>query len=161
MAVYVQIPNITGGATEQNHTGWIQMDSLQFGVARALNNPLGHATSREAGQPTVSEIHCTKAMDSASIELFGWSVSKFDAKDVKIDVVSTGRTDAPFASYTLNNAVISGYSVSAAGNSQPTESISFNFTKISEKYVSYGADNKTITATVVKGYDLAIGKASP
>ena len=58
-------------------------------------------------------------MDSASIELFGWSVSKFDAKDVKIDVVSTGRTDAPFASYTLANAVISGYSVSAAGNSQP------------------------------------------
>src|ERR1700722_2884859 len=150
MAVYVQIPNVTGGATEQNHTGWIQMDSLQFGVARALNNPLGHATSREAGQPTVSEIHCTKAMDSASIELFGWSVSKFD-------VVSTGRTDAPFASYTLNNAVISGYSVSAAGNSQPTESISFNFTKIEETYLTIAADNTTIVSTTVKGYDLALG----
>ena len=60
MAVYVQIPNVTGGATEQNHTGWIQMDSLQFGVARSLNNPLGHATSREAGQPTVSEIIAPK-----------------------------------------------------------------------------------------------------
>jgi type VI secretion system secreted protein Hcp len=158
MSVYVQIPNITGGATEQNHTGWIQVDSLQFGVGRALNNPLGHATSREAGQPNVSEIHVTKSMDSASIELFGWSVSKFDAKKIQIDVTSTGRTDKPFATYMCENAVISGYSVSAPRDGQPSESISFNFTKITEKYTSYGADNVTVLATVVKGYDLALGK---
>jgi type VI secretion system secreted protein Hcp len=97
-------------------------------------------------------------MDSASIELFGWSVSKFDAKKVQIDVTSTGKTDKPFASYTLENSVISGYSVSAPRDGQPTESISFNFTKITEKFVSYGADNKTVLATVVKGYDLALGK---
>jgi type VI secretion system secreted protein Hcp len=160
MSVYLQIPDITGGVTEENHTGWVQVDSLQFGVGRNLNNPLGHATSREAGQPNVSEIHVTKQMDNASIELFGWSVSKFDAKDVKIDVTSTGRTDKPFATYTLSNAVISGYSVSTAGNSQPSESISFNFTKIEEKYMTIGADNKTVLSTVVKGYDLALGKAT-
>jgi type VI secretion system secreted protein Hcp len=158
MSVYVQIPAVTGGATETNHVGWIQVDSLQFGIGRALNNPLGHATSREAGQPNVSEIHVTKSMDSASIELFGWSVSKFDAKLIKIDVTSTGKTDKPFAAYTLDNAVISGYSVSAPRDGQPTESISFNFTKITEKFISYGADNKTVLATVVKGYDLALGK---
>jgi type VI secretion system secreted protein Hcp len=158
MAVYVQIPSVTGGATEDNHVGWIQVDSLQFGVGRALNNPLGHATSREAGQPNVSEIHVTKSMDSASIELFGWAVSKFDAKILKIDVTSAGKGDKPFASYTLENAVISGYSVSAPREGNIAESISFNFTKITEKFVSYGADNKTVLATVVKGYDLALAK---
>jgi type VI secretion system secreted protein Hcp len=157
MSVFVQIPSITGGATEKNHTGWIQVDSLQFGVGRSLNNPLGHATSREAGQPTVSEIHVTKQMDNASIELFGWSVASFNTKVIKIDVTSTGRTDKPFASYQLDNAVISGYSVSAGGNSQPTESISFNFTKIQETYLTIGADTTTIVSTTVKGYDLALG----
>jgi len=156
MSVYVQIPAITGGATETNHTGWIQVDSLQFGVGRALNNPLGHATSREAGQPNVSEIHVTKQMDSASIELFGWSVSKFDAKQIKIDIVSTGRED-PFTTYTLENAVISGYSVSVAGDSMPSEAISFNFTKIEEKFTQIGADMKA-GSPVVKGYDLAVGR---
>jgi len=157
MSVFVQIPGITGGATEKNHTGWIQVDSMQFGVGRSLNKPLGHATSREAGQPTVSEIHVTKQMDNASIELFGWSVASFSTKKIQIDVTSTGRTDKPFASYKLENAVISGYSVSGSGNSQPTESISFNFTKIEETYLTIGADNTTIVSTTVKGYDLALG----
>src|SRR5271165_570142 len=158
MSVYVQIPGVTGGATETNHVGWIPVDSLQFGVGRALNNPLGHATSREAGQPNVSEVHVTKSMDSASIELFGWSVSSFATKKVQVDVTSTGRTDKPFATYSLDNAVISGYSISAPRDGSITESISFNFTKITEKFTSYGADNTTVLATVVKGYDLALGK---
>ncbi len=156
MAVFVQIPGITGGSTEKNHVGWIKVDSLQFGVGRSLNNPLGHATSRESGQPNVSEIHVTKPMDNASIELFGWSVSEFTAKAVVIDVVSTGRTDMPFASYNLDQAVISGYSVAASGDSMPSESISFNFTKIEETFVTVGSD-MTVTSTVVKGYDLALG----
>lgn len=156
MAVFVQIPGITGGATETNHVGWIKVDSLQFGVGRSLNNPLGHATSREAGQPNVSEIHVTKPMDNSSIELFGWSVAAFDAKTVVIDVVSTGRTDKPFASYTLDLSVISGYSVAASGDSMPSESISFNFTKIEEAFITVGAD-MTTTTTIRKGYDLALG----
>ena len=42
MSVFVQIPGVTGGATEQNHTGWIQVDSLQFGVGRCAVHRLGH-----------------------------------------------------------------------------------------------------------------------
>jgi type VI secretion system secreted protein Hcp len=156
MAVFVKIPDITGGATEKKHVGWIKVDSLQFGVGRSLNNPLGAATSREAGHPTISEIHVTKSMDNSSIELFGWSVSKFDAKKVVVDVVSTGREDA-FTTYTLENAVISGYTVSTAGESMPSESISFNFTKIEKKFIQIGADMKA-ASPVVKGYDLALGR---
>src|SRR5262245_26475844 len=115
MAVFLHIPGIKGGATEKKHEGWVKVDSLQFGVGRTISTPVGAATSREAGMPNVSEIHVTKPMDASSIELFGWSVSKYDAKKVKVDVVSTGRDD-PFTTYTLDNAVISGYSVSAAGD---------------------------------------------
>jgi len=156
MALYLKIPGIKGGATEKNHEGWVKVDSLQFGVGRSLNQPTGAATSREAGQPNVSEVHVTKPMDNSSIELFGWSVSKFDAKKVIVDVVSTGRDDA-FTTYTLDNAVISGYSVSASGDSMPSESISFNFTKIEEKFTQIGADMKA-GSPVVKGYDLATAR---
>jgi type VI secretion system secreted protein Hcp len=158
MAVFLFIPDIKGGATEKKHEGWVKVDSLQFGVGRSLSNPFGAATSREAGQPTVSEVHVTKPMDNASIALFGWSVAQFDAKKVKIDVVSTGREE-PFTTYTLENAVISGYSVSSSGESMPSESISLNFTKIEERFVQIGADMKP-GSPVVKGFDLATGRAT-
>jgi len=156
MAVFLFIPGIKGGSTEKNHEGWVKVDSLQFGVGRQLNDPYGHATSRESGFPKVSEVHVTKGMDTASIELFGWSVGKFDAKAVKVDVVSTGRSDSPFTTYSLDNAVISGYSVAAGGDSLPTESISFNFTKIEERFVPVDANMKS-GSPVNKGFDLAKG----
>jgi hypothetical protein len=40
-----------------NKTGWIQVDSMQFGAGRAVNNSGGHATSKEQGQPNVNEIN--------------------------------------------------------------------------------------------------------
>jgi type VI secretion system secreted protein Hcp len=158
MAVYLNIPGVKGGATEKNHEGWLKVDSLQFGVGRAISSPVGASSSREASQPTVSEITVSKPMDNSSIELFGWSVSKFDSKTLKIDIVSAGRDD-PFTQYELENAVISGYSVSAPGEGMPMESISFNFTKIQEKFMPVGADQKAGTP-VVKGYDLALAKAT-
>jgi type VI secretion system secreted protein Hcp len=156
MAVYVKIDGIKGGATEKTHKEWVKVDSLQFGVGRSLNDPYGHATSREAGFPKVSEVHVTKNMDNSSILLFGWAVGKFDAKQVKIDVVSTGRGDSPFTTYTLENAVISGYSIASHGESLPTESITFNFTKIVENFVTINAD-MTPGNPINKGFDLALG----
>jgi len=156
MAVYVYIPDIKGGVTEKGHKDWVKVDSLQFGVGRSLNDPYGHATSREAGCPKVSEVHVTKNMDNSSILLFGWAVGKFDAKQVKIDVVSTGRGSDPFTTYTLDNAVISGYSIASHGESLPTESITLNFTKIVERFVTIGADMKG-GDPITKGFDLALG----
>jgi len=156
MAVYLKIDGINGGATEKSHNQWIKVDSLQFGVGRSLNDPYGHATSREAGFPKVSEVHVTKNMDNSSILLFGWAVGKFDAKPVKIDVVSTGRGDTPFTTYQLTNAVISGYSIASHGEALPTESITFNFTKIVENFTTINPD-MTPGQPINKGFDLALG----
>jgi type VI secretion system secreted protein Hcp len=158
MAVYLFVPGIKGSVTEKNHKDWIKVDSMQFGVGRAISTPVGASQQREAGQPSVSEITVSKPMDNSSIELFGWSVAKFDAKKLKIDIVSTGRDD-PFTQFELENAVISGYSISAPGEGMPSESISFNFTKIQNKFMPTGTDQKAGTP-VVKAYDLAEAKAS-
>lgn len=158
MSVFLYIPDIKGGATEENHKEWVRVDSIQFGVGRSVSTPHGAATSREASTPNVSEIHVTKPMDNSSIELFGWSVSKYDAKNLKIDIVTTGRKD-PFTQFLLENAVISGYSVSASGDGMPMESISFNFTKLEQKFLPVGADMKSGNA-VRKGFDIATGKAT-
>ena len=53
-------PNVKSAPKSPNKgNGEIQVDSLQFGVARSLNNPVGKATSREAGSTSGSEIHIT------------------------------------------------------------------------------------------------------
>ena len=156
MAVYLKIPGIDGGATEQNHKQWIRLDSMQFGVGRHISTPVGVGTGREAGVPQISEVLVSKPMDLSSIELFGWSVAKYDAKKLQLDIVTTGRDD-PFTQYELENSVISGYSVSCASDGMPNESISLNFTKITEKFTPIGED-MTPGSPVTKGFDIATSK---
>jgi type VI secretion system secreted protein Hcp len=157
MSVYLYIPKINGGVTEKNHKQWIQVDSMQFGVHRNVRSDIGRATDRETGAPTVSEVSFAKTMDESSIELFGWAVAKWDAKECKIDIVSTGRDD-PFTTYKLTDAVISSYSVSSPSEGTPMEMLTLNFTKIEKKFTPIGADMKPGTP-VTKVYDLATAKA--
>lgn len=157
MAVYLKIPDIKGGATEDNHKEWIKVDSLQFAVTRNLKNPFGAATNRESGHPTVSEIHVTKPMDNSSLDLWAWAVDDFNTKTVKVDVVSTAKSKEPFATYSLENCVISGYQVSASGEAMPHESFSLNFTKIEKKFMQVSGTMKG-GSPVTKGFDLTLGK---
>ena len=141
MALFMKIDGINGSAEQSGHKQWISIHSAQFGIGRSISQHAGSGANREAGLPSVSEVTISKTMDNSSIELFGWSVAKLDAKTIKIDFVTTGDAD-PFVTYELTNAVISGYSVSSGGD-MPTESLSFSFTKISSKYVKISPDMKT------------------
>jgi type VI secretion system secreted protein Hcp len=155
VSVYLNVPNINGGATEQNHKKWIPVQSMTFGVNRNVSMNTGHATGREAALPNISEVHISKDMDLSSIELFGWSVAKYDAKKCKLDIVTTGRDD-PFTQYELDNCVISGYSV-AAGDGMPQETISLSFTKFTVKFTPID-ETMNPGSPVTKGFDIATGK---
>jgi type VI secretion system secreted protein Hcp len=58
-----------------------------------------------------------------------------------------------YATYKLENCMVSGYSVSSGGD-RPTESTSINFTKIEFMFVEQGVDNAS-TDTPRVSYDLA------
>ena len=159
MPIYMKIDGVDGSVTEADHTGWVELNSFQWGVGRGISTPVGSAANREASLPSISEIVVTRQMDKASSNLFDLSVSDATGKAVQIDFVQTatgGSGNIVYLHYELENALISGYSLSSGGN-DPSESISINFTKISQKWTDYDAANQNPTPTV-KGYDLANAK---
>ena len=143
MAAYLKMASIkTGESAAKGHegsSGWMEIGSLQFGSGRTISTPTGAATKREASLPRVSEVRVTKLQDSTSPLLFQESLIG-KAGDVTIDLTETG-TDSPavFCTVKLTNAILSSYSVSSSGE-RPTESLSYNFTKI--EYTYQGYDNK-------------------
>jgi type VI secretion system secreted protein Hcp len=148
---------IDGEATAENHTKWIDIQSVQFGIGRSIATPTGATANRESSEPSVSEIVVSKSLDSSSSKLFTESVTGKVGKKVEIHLVSTGSPGNVYAEYTLTNALISGYSVSSGGD-RPSESISINFTKIEYKFTPY--DNKNDAGTpVTVSYDLSTTKS--
>lgn len=155
MAIYAKLGKINGDATHENHKQWMTLDSLQWGVGRAIATPVGSAKNREASEPSISEVTVTKQMDESSPTLFTEACTG-KAMKVEIHLVTTGDPGDTYMEYTLTDAMISGYSVSSGGD-RPSESLSLNFTKLETKYTPYDSDHNPGNP-VTTSYDLSTAK---
>jgi type VI secretion system secreted protein Hcp len=148
---------VKGDVTADGHTGgWIELSSFQWGVGRGISSPTGASADRESSAPSISEITCTKMMDCATFALLNEALQG-EGVTVQIDLCKTDKgVLVVYATYTLTNTMISGYSVSSGGD-QPSESLSLNFTKVEYKYLgrdATGAEGSPQTVT----YDIGLAK---
>ncbi len=155
MAIYLHVEGLEGDVTAAGHEGWIECESFQWGVGRGITTPTGSSQERESTAPSVSEVTVVKNMDKCTPKLFEQSCVG-TSKLVKIDLVQTGEQLETYMAYELTDSLISSYSVSTGGD-RPSESVSFNFTKIEMKYTPY--DNKHKPGSPIPaGYDVSQGK---
>jgi type VI secretion system secreted protein Hcp len=131
----------------------VEVTSFQWGVGRGIGSPVGRSANREASAPSVSEIVVSKSMDKSS---FAWLQEALKGKGAACEIHFCS-TDAgqlkTYATYKLENCMISGYSVSSGGD-RPSETISINFTKVEYLFVEQGIDNANADTPRVS-YDLA------
>ena len=134
MAIYVEIGKIKGNVSADGHKDWIEVNSMSFGVGRAIPMMVGSQTNREATHPSFSEISFSKEMDDSSPYIFRESVVG-EGKQIKVHVVKTGANKLEsVVEYTLEAALVSSYSITSTGG-QPSETFTISFTKIEMKYV--------------------------
>ena len=158
MAIYIEYEGIKGNITANGYKDHIGVSSFQFGVGRGISMEAGNLANREATRPSISEITFTKLADISSTSLFKEAVTGSAGKKVVIKFVQTGADQlVEFMTYTLENCLVSGYSVSADGEGDPIESVSLSFAKIMVNYSDYDKSNKSATPQRV-GYDLATAK---
>ncbi|MGM8225548.1 Hcp family type VI secretion system effector [Cellvibrio sp. ARAG 10.3] len=158
MAIYVEYEGIKGNVTADGYKDHISVNSLQFGVGRGISMEPGNLSNREATRPTISEVTMTKPADTSATALFKEAVTGSSGKKVTIKFVQTGADKViEFMTYTLEDVLVSGYSVSADGESDPIESISLSFSKIMVNYNDYDKTNKSANPQRV-GYDLTTAK---
>jgi type VI secretion system secreted protein Hcp len=152
MAIYLKYAALEGSVTEQGHTKWIELDSFHWGVGRAIGTAARGSTSREHSEPSISEVTVTKRMDKASPKLFLDAVAgKLDAKvQIHFTTTNKGKVET-FLKFDLENTGLSGYSVSSGGD-MPVESLSLNFTKISNTFTGFDPGIGGSPETV--GFDL-------
>jgi type VI secretion system secreted protein Hcp len=147
---------IKGDVSAEGYKEWIELHSVQWGVGRGISTPVGSDSDRESSAPSVSEITITKDQDAGTIELLKAALEGEGVK-VVIDIVKTdSKKLEPYLTFTLEDVLISGYSISSGGD-RPTESISLNFTKIECKYTPMKSKNETGQPKVII-YSLAEAK---
>ncbi|WP_026179784.1 type VI secretion system tube protein Hcp [Hahella ganghwensis] len=160
MAIYLNFNNLSvkGNVTAEGYKDWIRLDGFEFGVSRHITMEAGHMSNREATRPSLSTLSIQKLMDSASSGLFKESLTGDAGVKAVIDVVRTAADKIEkFATYELEDVIISKYTVSAGGDSAPTESLSLSYSKLTMSYIAADRANKGASPERV-GYDLEAGK---
>ena len=152
MAIYIKFGDVEGGVTEDKHKGWIEVNSFQFEVARAVSSGAGGQT-RESTAPSISEIVVSKVNDIASPKLYEDSLAGTFDTPVTIEMTqTTKKATETYLKIELTDCGVSSYSISSGGDA-PMESLSLNFTKI--EYIPTPLDNKGNPKAGPKvGYDL-------
>ena len=152
MAIYMKYGSIKGPVTTEGFKDWIELESFHWGVGRNVGTAARGAYSREHSEPNLSEITVTKRGDVSSPKLFLDAVAgKLDNKvEIKFTTTTKGKVET-FLTYKLENTGLSAYSMSSGGD-MPSESLSLNFTKVSETFTAFDPGISGSPETV--GYDL-------
>jgi len=152
MALYMKYGDIKGPVTTDGFKDWIELNSFQWGATRHIGTAARGSTTREHSEPHLSEITVTKLTDVASPKLFLDAVAgKLDNK-VTISFTTTTKAKVEtFLKYELENCGLSHYQMSSGGE-DPMESLSLNYTKISETFTGHDPGISGSPETV--GYDL-------
>lgn len=156
MAIYLNFNanSPAGNVTAKGYEDWIEVDSFNFGIGRGITMEAGAMSNREATRPSISEVSVTKRIDAASGGLFKASVTGDEGVKVEIHVVQTGANSVEkYATYTLEECIISSYSISASAGGPPSEAISLSFAKIEADLTHADKTNKN-TKNMRVGYDL-------
>lgn len=156
MAIYINYAGIKGDVTADGYKDHIAADSFQFGVGRAVTMKGGQSANRECSTPSFAELCITKIVDGASPDLLGSAYGNAtEGKLVEIKFVKTGSGKAEtYMTYKLTDCLVSGYSVSAAGEGEPSESITLSYSKLEVEFASRDAANKS-KSPARTGYDIS------
>lgn len=158
MAIYLQYDGIKGNVTADGYKDHIAVDSVQFGVGRGISMEPGNMSNREATRPSVSEITISKVADNSVTAIFKEAVTGSAGKKVVIKFVRTGADKVQeYMDYTLEDCLVSGYTMSATSEGDPMESITLSFAKIMINYNDFDKSNKSSSPQRV-GYDLTTAK---
>ena len=148
---------IKGDCTVKGHENWINLQSLELGVGRAISAS-GSGKDRDTSTPSFSELTMSKGTDISSTELFAQAIyGKKICDKAVVHFLQTGGAGADqiYMEIEIYEPIISSYSVSSGGE-RPSESVSVNFTKVVVKYSQFTEGGKTTKADP-KGYDLMAG----
>ena len=153
MALYMKYGSIKGAVTTDGFKDWIELNSFQWGVGRAIGTAARGSTSREHSEPNLSEVTVTKLSDVSTPKLFLDAVAgKLDSKvTIKFTTTTKGKVET-FLTYEMENTGLSHYSLSSGGEA-PMESLALNYTKITETFTGHDPGISGSPETV--GYDLS------
>lgn len=148
---FLQVEGIPGDSTDENHQGWIEIDSFSFGVHQTIAGTPSSGSGRTTQGCDHRDFSITKHIDKATPKLALFCCTGEHIPAITLQVCRGGGDKPKYMEYKIKDVIISSMTCGGTGESDviPTETVSLNFARI--EWIHYDTDG----TTVADGWDLA------
>jgi len=156
---FLKIDGIPGESHDDKHKNEIDVLSYSFGATQTGSFAYGGGGG--AGKVQFQDFHFTMKMSKATPKLFAACSTGEHIKSAFLTARKAGKTQQEFYTVKFTDILVSSYQTGGAGGGDevPTETISFNFTKMEMEYKQQKADGG-LEGGIKAGYDAKVNKSS-
>lgn len=138
---FLKIDGIPGESTDDKHKDWIEVMSYSSGVSQMGSGDRSTGGSATSGRCNHQDFSIVKSLDKASPTLDLKCSDGSHIKKVALELCLATGTKQKYMEYIMEDVIISSVSVGGGGGGLPTESVTFNYGKITWNYIQ--TDHKT------------------
>ena len=156
---FIKIDGIDGESTDDKHAKWIEPLSYSFGASQAIGSAVSTG-ARSVGRVDLQDFSIVKELDSASCKLFDYCAGGKPIKKVNLELCRPDGAKQVFFKVDLEDVLVTSYQPSGqAGGTLPSESVTFNFAKITVTYSKSNHDTGKGEGDITASWDQALNKA--
>ena len=154
---FLKIDGIEGESIDTTHKGEIQIHSFSWGMSNTGSSSFGGGAG--SGKVSLQDFHFVCDHSKASPKLGLACAGGDHIKTAILTVRKAGGDKMEYLKYTFTDVLISSYQLggSGGGSENPTDQVSFNFTKYETEYKEQKADG-SLGGNVKAGYDVKLNK---
>ena len=138
---FLKIDGIPGESTDDKHKEWIEIMSYSSGVAQMAAGDRSTGGAATGGRCSHQDFSIVKGMDKASPTINLFCCNGKHIPNVVIELCRATENKEKFMEYKMEDVIISSVSIGGGGGGLPTESVTFNYGKMTWNYIQ--TDHKT------------------
>ena len=155
---FLKIDGIPGESTDDKHKDWIEISSYKSGVSQAGSGDRSTGGAATSGRCNHQDFSITKVLDKATPTLDLKCCDGSHIKKVALELcLATGKKEK-YMEYIMNDVVISSVVVGGGGGGMPTETVTFNYGKMTWNYIQTDHETGEVKGNVEKYWSLIQNK---
>jgi type VI secretion system Hcp family effector len=155
---FLKIDGIPGESTDDKHKEWIEVLSYSSGVAQMAAGDRSTGGAASGGRCSHQDFSIVKELDKTSPTIDLFCCNGNHIKKVALELCRATGDKTKYMEYILEDVIISSVSIGGGGGGLPTESVTFNYGKITWNYIQTDHETGEVKGNIQKYWSLILNK---
>ena len=155
---FLKIDGIPGESTDDKHKEWIEVVSYSHGLAQMGAGDRSTGGAATAGRCSHQDFSIVKELDKTSPTIDLFCCNGNHIKKVALELCRATGDKTKYMEYIMEDVIISSVSIGGGGGGLPTESVTFNYGKITWNYIQTDHETGAPKGNIQKYWSLILNK---